>query len=831
MLHCKELCCEYLTDPIGIDEPLPRFGWKLGSDRENVLQTAYEIKVDGMWESGKVASGESVHIVYDGAPLQPFTRYRWSVRVWDNHGEVSDWSQGSFETGLMDSSNWTAKWIAAGDSNDDILPTFQKTFSLEGTVETARIYATALGVYEITLNGQRVGDAWLAPGFTSYHKHLLYQTYDVTALLQAENTLCITLGKGWCCGRLGWKQERNLFGCTPGVLAQLRLEKADGTVQTVATDETWQWAQSPYRFSDIYDGETYDARLEEENSRKRQPVHLPDYPVSHIYAQMHEPVRITEHLQPVQIIKTPKGETVIDFGQNMVGWAQVQVHGQRGERVLLSFGEVLDKDGNFYNENYRTAKNRVEYILNGNGEECWHPHFAFQGFRYVRVEEFPCEVRLEHFTGVVIHSDMKRTGNFSCGNAEMNQLFQNTMWGQRGNFVDVPTDCPQRDERLGWTGDAQVFIKTAALNYGVAPFFEKWLTDLRSDQWENGGVPIVIPSVAGDVTSSAWSDAATICPWELYRAYGDKRVLERQYDSMRAWVDYIRAQGEEEYLWNTGFHYGDWLALDAAEGSYSGRTATDFIATVFFAHSAKLLYQAAEVLGKTEDAKTYQQLYDNIRRCFGEEFVTPRGRLTEDTQTAYVLALHFDLVENRQRAIERLAELVRENDNKLTTGFVGTPYLCHALADNGQAELAYSLVLQTEYPSWLYSVRQGATTIWEHWDGIKPDGSFWSTDMNSYNHYAYGAVVDWLYTKAAGIHYDETAPGYKKIRFRPVPDKRFGNVEASVDTVYGMVESTWRYEGEQIRFTVTVPPNTTAVFETPDGKQTELGSGTHQILI
>lgn len=831
MLHCKDLCCEYLTDPIGIDEPLPRFGWKLGSDRENILQTAYEIRVDGMWESGKVVSGESVHIVYGGAPLQPFTRYCWSVRVWDNQGEVSDWMEGCFETGLMDSGNWTAKWIAAGDNDDEVLPMFQKTFSSESGITAARIYATALGVYEITLNGQRVGDTWLAPGFTSYNKHLLYQTYDVTALLQQENTLCITLGKGWCRGRLVWEGARNLFGCEPGVLAQLRMEKADGTVQTVATDETWEWSQSPYRFSEIYDGETYDARLEEENKQKRQPVRLLDYPVSHIYAQMHEPVRITEKIYPVRIIKTPKGETVVDFGQNMVGWAQIQVRGQRGERVLLSYGEVLDKDGNFYNENYRTAKNRVEYILSGNGEECWHPHFTFQGFRYMRVEEFPCEVSLKHFVGLVIHSDMKRTGSFSCGSAEVNQLFCNAMWGQRGNFVDVPTDCPQRDERLGWTGDAQVFIKTAALNYGVAAFFEKWLTDLGCEQWENGGVPIVIPSVAGDITSSAWGDAATICPWEIYRAYGDKRILERQYDSMRAWVDYIRAQGEEEYLWNTGFHYGDWLALDAAEGSYSGRTATDFIATAFFAQSAKLVSQAAAVLGKTEDMDAYRKLYENVRRCFREEFVTPRGRLTEDTQAAYVLALHFDLVENRQRAIKRLAKLIHENGDKLTTGFVGTPYLCHALADNGQAELAYSLLLQTEYPSWLYSVRQGATTIWEHWDGIKPDGSFWSTDMNSYNHYAYGAVVDWLYTKAAGIAYDETAPGYKKIRIRPVPDKRIGYVDASVDTVYGIVKSAWNYDGDTIRFTVTVPPNTTAVFETPDGKQIELGSGTHQILL
>ncbi|MBO5301188.1 MAG: family 78 glycoside hydrolase catalytic domain, partial [Peptococcaceae bacterium] len=473
-----------------------------------------------------------------------------------------------------------------------------------------------------------------------------------------------------------------------------------------------------------------------------------------------------------------------------------------------------------------------EYILRGIGEECWHPHFTFQGFRYVRIDAFAGEPSLENFTGIVIHSDFKRTGTFSCGNEEINQLFRNTIWGQRGNFVDIPTDCPQRDERLGWTGDAQVFIKAAALNYQVAPFFKKWLTDLRLDQTNDTGVPHVIPDVLKSrEPSGAWADAATICPWEIYRAYNDKRILERQYQSMRDWVEYIRAQGDSEFLWNTGAHFGDWLGMDAKEGSYKGRTADDFIATVFYAHSTKLLSQAAQVLGKKEESQTYHSLYENILKSFRQEFVTPNGRLTDDTQTAYVLALHFDLVENRERAIQRLAELIRMNDNKLTTGFVGTPYICHALSDNGQAELAYSLVLQTEYPSWLYSVRQGATTIWEHWDGIKPDGTFWSTDMNSYNHYAYGSIVDWMYTKAAGIQYEESEPGYKKILFHPIPDKRFGFTEASLETVYGTVKSGWKYEKDKIHFTFTVPHNTTAVFEAPDGKRTELGSGTHHFVV
>lgn len=821
MLKCVGLLCEYLENPIGIDEKHPRFSWRMESDNQNVLQTAYEIKIDGIWESGKIESDKCIGVCYEGELLKPMTEYVWSVRVWDNHGEVSQWSQASFETALMNK-GWEAKWITCDEQKVTNVPLFRKKFVLDEDIENGRIYATALGNYEIILNGERVGDKWLMPGFVSYNKHLPYQVFETGLLKKGENEIEIVLSKGWCRGRVSLSAD--VFGCKPGIIAQLC---ADGETVLV-TDTDWEYGNSKYIMSEIYDGETYDAAFKEDVF---YPATVLDYPVSHLCAQNNEPVRITDEIKPIEIIHTPKGETVIDFGQNMVGWAGFKVSGKKGDKVVISHAEVLDKDGNFYTGNMRSAKNIVEYRLCGEGVEEYHPHLSFQGFRYIRVDEFPGEVSLDNFKGIVIHSDFKRTGNFSCSEREVNQLFNNVIWGQKGNFVDLPTDCPQRDERLGWTGDAQVFIKTAALNYRVPAFFEKWLIDLRVDQTDEIGVPHVIPEfgITKRNASAAWGDAATICPWELYRAFGDKRVLENQFDSMCRWVEYMRRQGSSEFLWDSGGHFGDWLGMDNFDGSYRGRTSEHFIATVFYAHSALLTSKAAKVIGKLEKSEEYRKLYENIRTAFKNEFVTPNGRLTEDTQTAYALVLYFDMTDNRERALQRLVELIEKNEMKLTTGFVGTPYLCHALTEAGRADIAYSLLLQREYPSWLYSVGKGATTIWEHWDGIKPDGSFWSDDMNSYNHYAYGAIADWMYTKAAGINYDEDKPGYRHIIFKPIPDKRLEFADASVMTMYGMVKSSWKFNGDKINYAVEVPAGSTAEFIYPDGKRVTLGSGKYEL--
>lgn len=834
MLRITELKCEYLENPIGIDDVKPRFSWILESDGENILQQAYECKVGGMWESGKVLSGQSNLVEYDGAPLQPCTQYHYQVRVWDNQGEESAWKEGTFETGLM-GTEFSAAWIIARQDN----PLIRKEFTLDKPVRSARIYATAYGLYELELNGKRVGDRYFTPGFTSYQKRIQYQTYDVTQQVsQGKNALGIMLAKGWCRGQIAWQGRENLFDAYAGAILQLRVTFEDGTEQVVGTDQSWKSYRSPVQKSGIYEGERYDANWEQDgwsfpgfDDSNWTEVSELNLPKNQIVPDAGEAVRVIDTIKPIALIQTPKGETVVDFGQNMVGFVEFTVSGKKGDEVVIWHAEVLDKEGNFYRENLRTAEEKVVYRLKGATQETYHPHFSFQGFRYIKIDSFPGEVKLEQFRGLVVHSDMERIGDFTCSDPLVNQLYNNALWGQKGNFLDIPTDCPQRDERLGWTGDAQVFIKAAAMNMNVARFFTKWLKDLAVDQEEDGGVPVVIPNVVSGPNAAAWADAAVICPWEIYRAYGDKRILENQYESMKKWVEYMHAQGDEEYLWKTQhWQYGDWLALDVKEGEYVGATSIDFIASAYYAYSTNILAKTAKVLGYEAEHQKYAQLYQNILHTFRKEFMTPNGRLSENTQTAHALALYFRLTEHPQKLADILAKKIEDNGNKLNTGFVGTPYLCHALSENGKSETAYSLLLQKQFPSWLYSVLKGATTIWEHWDGIKEDGSFWSTDMNSFNHYAFGSIVDWLYSVVAGIRYDEDQPGYQRIVIQPVPDKRLTFAQASIKTMYGLVKSRWEEKEGKIHYTVTVPCNTTAEFIFPDGRREELGSGTYSFV-
>jgi alpha-L-rhamnosidase len=567
-----------------------------------------------------------------------------------------------------------------------------------------------------------------------------------------------------------------------------------------------------------------------------EPVSTINGGFDHLIAQENDACRITQELKPQAVLKTPKGETFIDMGQNMVGWVRFTVEENEGTIITVQHAEVLDRDGNFYSGNLRSAKQTVMYTCRGGAAETYEPIFSFQGFRYIKVEGASYEDWLDRITGCVIHTDMAESGAFNCSDEMLNLLQRNIVWGQRGNFLDVPTDCPQRDERLGWTGDAQVFIRTAAFNYNVVPFFEKWLKDLSVEQLPDGGVSHVVPclEIAGK-NSAAWSDAAVICPWTLYECYGDIRVLQKQYRSMKAWVDYIRAQGSDEYLWNTGFHFGDWLALDAKENSYFGATPKDLIATAYNAYSASLVAKTAAVLGKQEEAAAYADLHKGIVKAFRAEFVTPNGRVASPTQTAYVLALMFDLLEegDRARAAGMLAENIKENGTRLTTGFVGTPYLCQVLSRFGYSDLAYQLVLQQEYPSWLYSITKGATTIWEHWDGIKQDGSFWSDDMNSFNHYAYGSIGDWLYRFVCGIDTDTAeGSGYKRIRIAPHIGEALSHAAASLNTMYGLVESSWEKRNDgSLSMSVTIPANTMAeivLFATVVDKVTESGNPVRQ---
>jgi len=840
MLKIVDLCCEYKRNPIGIGVRHPRISWRLESDERSVIQTAYlvEAALDAafetvIWSSGKVLSDQSVHLELDQLDVSSCTRYYYRVKSWSNKGDISDWSDAAYwETGILNRAEWQAQWIGAstdGTANhSERSPLLRRSFQVKPDVAKARIYATALGLYELEINGARVGQDYFTPGWTSYHHRLQVQAYDVTEMLQeGSNAIGAKLGKGWFSGNLGWQGQNNVYGSQIALFVQMHITYTDGSSDIITTDDQWQAAGGPILMSELYHGETYDARLEQPgwstasfNSDAWKHARIIEHSLDMLIAQENDPVRKMEELKPIALIKTPKGETVVDFGQNMVGWVRFTVRGEAGSLVEINHAEVLDSEGNFYTENMRSAKVTIRYTLKGAESETYEPLFTFQGFRYIRLIGFNEPIRLEDFTGVVLHTDMAPTGAFRCSDTLINQLQHNIEWGLKGNFLDVPTDCPQRDERLGWTGDAQMFVRTAVYLRHTASFFTKWSRDLAADQRKDGGVPFVIPHVLGDNehSSAAWGDAAVIIPWTVYLAYGDKRILAEQYDSMKAWVSYIREQGEHEYLWNTGFHYGDWLGLDSKFDSYIGATDKDYIATAFYAYSTSLLHKAASVLGKTEDAKYYEELYNNIATAYAEEFVTPSGRLSVPTQTAQVLGLMFGLLEGKakDRAIAKLMELLEVSKFHLTTGFVGTPYLNHVLSDNGQLEAAYRLLFQQDYPSWLYQVTKGATTIWEHWDGIKADGSFWSKDMNSFNHYAYGAIGDWLYRCVAGIDTDEEKAGYKHIMIRPQPGSALTWAEGSFESMYGVIRSSWkRSEDGAMELHVTIPPNTTAEIVLP----------------
>ena len=834
---------ENITNPIGLDAKQPRFTWQLESAQRGVMQTAYEIRVaksaasvkggkELTWHSGKVNNDSSVLVAYKGSPLQSGQRYFWQVRVWDNKGKASDWSTPAFfQMALLSPADWKAKWIEPGYTEDPVLrpsPFFRKTFQSRSNIQAATAYITAYGIYEAFLNGKRIGDAYLTPGWTSYNKRLQYQVYDVTDLVQnGNNAIGVMLGSGWYRGNLAWGGQKDVYGKNLGLLMQLQITYKDGRQETIISDESWKSTTADIRYSEIYHGETIDARLQKKGWTSTAyddgdwaGVKVAEHPMTNLLATANEPVKKGESFQPVKIFTTPKGEKVIDFGQNLVGWVVVKVAGKAGDTVRINHAEVLDKAGNFYTENLRAAKAEANYILAGSGEEVFEPHFTFYGFRYIKVTGYHGELKPENFTAVSLYSGMKKAGSFASSHSLLNQLVHNIEWGQKGNFLDVPTDCPQRDERLGWTGDAQVFARTASFHMDANNFFAKWLKDVTADQLPNGSVPHVIPNVLGsnDAGAAGWADAATIIPWDMYLVYGDRRILEEQYPSMKAWVGFMQQQSTAD-LWNKGFHFGDWLSY-MQDNDLAGRSAiTDkyLIAQCFYAHSTQLLINAANVLGKTEDIATYTILLNRIKDAFVKEYLTPSGRLVSGTQTAYVLALQFDMLpENlRQQAADRLVENIKSYGNHLSTGFLGTPYLCEVLSRFGKTSVAYDLLLQESFPSWLYPVKMGATTIWERWNGIRPDGSFEPASMNSFNHYAYGAIGDWLYRRMVGLDNDKDAVGYKKMRIQPHVGRDITHASVVYDTRYGTVKTGWKLDGGNLIVDAEIPPNTTATVYLP----------------
>ena len=693
---------------------------------------------------------------------------------------------------------------------------FNKQIKAQGQVKRARLYITSLGCYYAEINGVRVGDFILAPGFTS-RRRVQYQEYDVTELMRGENSLDVIVSDGWYKGKINFNVDAGKEELKKALIAKLVIEYKGGKREVVVTDENWLAKKDKLRMAELYDGEIYDSLFEDTYVSAR----VIDYDKKKIVKQEGVFVKEQEKRDPVSIFKAPNGDTLIDFGQNMTGYFEFCVNAKRGDRVELTVCEELDKYGNFYNDNYRDAKARFEYICH-EGENRYKPILAFWGFRYMRVDAFPVEIKKEHIRAIVLHSQIERTGYLESSNDDLNQLFSNIIWGQRGNFLDVPTDCPQRDERQGWTGDATVFCKTACYNYDVNKFFEKWLHDMRLDQGKTGYIPNIIPQTVcwdwstAETSGAVWGDSATIIPYQLYLTYGNRDILKKHFSCMCKYLGYIAKVTKEKYLWAGCGQFGDWLGLDAPEGSYRGSSNEDFIASVFYRHSVGIVCKVGKIIGK--DVGKYEKLYAKITHKIKETFKEYK------TQTECALALHFGVAEDKCAVAKQLNDMVIANGTRLKTGFVGTPYLLHALAENGYGETAYGLLLQDKFPSWLYSVKQGATTIWEHWDGKNEKGEFWSRDMNSFNHYAYGSVADWVYEYACGIKPSEEKPGFEKIVITPHPTDKLEHLSATLCTKYGKIKSKWYHENGKIHYEITVPKSATVII---DGISHKVKKGTH----
>jgi alpha-L-rhamnosidase len=849
-MQAVALRCEHREDIPCVDDPAPRLSWALHAEERDAVQTGYRILVaeraedleaerGTLWDSGRVASAAQVDIAYAGRPLPPAAEILWTVQVWDGAGTASRFSPPArFRTGL---DRWRARWIARDAANDPGVPVpsetdpanrdemlrlsspvpyLRRAFTLGGPVRRATLYATARGLLELDLNGERVGEAVLAPGWTDYHRRIEYAAHDVTAhLREGENTLGAIVGEGWYAGYVGFDAKRAgaHYGRTPQLLAELHVEHADGSRTVIATDERWRATTGPILYSDLLHGERYDARIE---LGEWGPVTVAPLDDVALVPERGQPMRVTEELEPVAVHERD-GACVFDLGQNMVGWVRLEASGHRGTEVRLRFAEMLEPDGSLYVDNLRRARPLETFVLAGRGSEVHEPRFTFHGFRHVEVTGLDAAPRL---TGRVAHSDTPRSGTFACSDDMVNQLWRNLNWGQRGNFISVPTDCPQRDERLGWLADAQVFLPTASLNMDVAAFITKWGDDLLDAQSPDGAYPDVAPRLVFDRDGApAWADAGIIVPWLMWRRYGDRRLIERHWAAMERYMAYLQRHNPD-LLWTRRRNndYGDWLSVGAD-------TPKDVLATAFWADDARHMAEMARVLGDAGRAEHYDRLRDGIVAAFNHAYVGDDAYIEGDTQTVYLLALHMALIaeELRPRAAERLVADIERHGRHLTTGFVGVGLLCPVLTEAGYPELAHRLLRATDFPSWGYSIRHGATTIWERWDGWTEEGGFQTPAMNSFNHYSLGSVGAWLYEYVAGIR--AAAPGYERVLIAPVP----GELEwasARYRSVRGEIGSAWRREGGTFNLEVEIPPNVSATIVLPygDGEPIEVGSGAYE---
>ena len=858
--HPERLRCEYLVEPLGLDVTKPRLDWILAGAPDaprDQKQSAYRVLVASspallekntgdLWDSGKVPSAETCFITYAGSPLKSRERCYWKVRSWDAAGKPTPWSGvASWEMGLLDPNDWQAKWIESLPSPADPpsdakhlleyapVPLLRTEFTLPPqSIVRARLYVTALGLYEMHLNGQRVGDHVFAPDWTEYTKRVRYQVYDVTQLVKpGGNALGGLLGNGWYCGHIG-NGGYQAWGQVPALFAQLEVTLADGSVTRIATDGNWKTHASPIVSSDFMLGENYDARNEIADW-DRPGLDLAGWgqatertePSRALDAQVDQPVRQTGERRPQALTEPAPGRYTFDLGQNMVGFVRLKVSAPAGTKITLRHAEMLNPDGTLYTENLRGAVSVDTYVCKGGGVETWQPRFTFHGFRYVELTGLPQAPARDAVTGIVVGTDIPSTGEFACSNQEVDQLQSNIQWGMRGNYLSVPTDCPQRDERMGWMGDAEVFIRTAAYNGDIAAFFTKWLVDVDDAQNAAGAFSDVSPAPAGRAHSNngtpAWADAGVICPWTIYLMYGDRRILEQHLPAMSRWIDWCQAHSTNLIRdHDLGGNYGDWL-------SQGENTPKDLIGTAYFAYSTSLVAKAYAAVGDTVSAARYRALFEQIKAAFNQRYVTADGHVAGGTQSGYCMALRFDLLPENLRgaAAQYLADDIAAHGNHLTTGFIGVSYLLPALCSQGQVKAAYDVFLQHTFPSWLFSVEQGATTIWERWDGWTPQKGFQNPGMNSFNHYSLGSCGEWMFDTVAGIGIDPAQPGFGHFIIWPQPGGGLTHATGTFDSIHGRILTDWTVDGKAFSLHLIVPVNTTALVQLPTSHASSVTEG------
>jgi alpha-L-rhamnosidase len=834
-LKATSLRCEYRTNPLAMDVAKPRLSWIVESSKRGTIQTAYEIfvasdpKILGegrgdLWESGKVEGDQNTQIAYAGKSLQTRKQCFWKVRIWDNHGNISPFSAiASWRMGLLTGADWTGSWIGlAGDTSRDLRPDpfVRKEFNVQKGIRRATAYIITRGLFIASLNGSRIGHDVLSPEWTDYRKRIQYLTYDVTPQIKkGANCVGIIIGDGWYSGFVGFGKLPNNYGSQTSALMQLHIEFADGTEEVIATDQSWRGSFGPILSSDLLMGEEYDARLEMNgwdepgfNDKRWQPVAVYPKPTARLVPLPTEPVRITQLLKPRRITEPKKGIFVIDLGQNIAGFVRLKVHGKAGREITMRHAEVLNPDGTIYTTNLRRAKATEKYTLGGKGIESYEPHFTFHGFRYVEVTGYPGKPAMDAITGCAINTDLPITGSFGCSDKIVNQLVSNISWSQRGNFISIPTDCPQRDERLGWMGDAQIFVRTAAFDMDVSSFMTKWMYDVVDAQSPDGAFMDTSPFVDKNGTFGApgWGDAGIIVPWNIYRCYGDTRMIDDHFEAMERWMQYM-AEANPDFIRKNRLNnnYGDWLSIDA-------ETPKDLLATAFWAYDARLMVDMASATGRTEAQQKYEAVFDSVKSAFQKAYISADGKIHGATQTGYVLALAFNLMPDdlRQAAAQFIIDDIKAKKGHLSTGFIGVKYLNPVLTETGHADVAYQLLFNKTFPSWGFPITQGATTIWERWDGWTTDKGFQDPGMNSFNHYSMGSVGEWLYRHVAGIDLGEK-PGYKEIIVHPRVTEQLSHVSASYSSPQGVIKSEWAQKKGRFTFNVAIPANTVATIYVP----------------